>query len=219
MTESLSHPDKHERSEVIHSLHQLMQSWGNNQLYLDARAVVFRAWRFLTVEERTLSHVEHKPGCPALGGYGTADRECICVPSTTARSGETPVAWAIVEAGTNDVISAFPDELAAISARPSMDHDTIPLYAAPVSAIAPKWHRTGVKLPAAGQTVLAYWEFSQEPHPSGESNYGVVIFSGSIWYLPEDDEQDFRPPEWWAALPAAPGTENNSPDGGKETNG
>lgn len=26
---------------------------------------------------------EHKQGCPALGGYGTADRECICAPSST----------------------------------------------------------------------------------------------------------------------------------------
>lgn len=44
---------------------------------------------------------------------------------------QQPVAWAIVEPSTNIVISAFPDEQAAISARPSMDHDTIPLYAAP----------------------------------------------------------------------------------------
>jgi hypothetical protein len=45
-----------------------------------------------------------------------------------------PVAWAIVEPCTNEVIAAFPDEQSAISARPSMDHDTIPLYASPQSA-------------------------------------------------------------------------------------
>lgn len=52
------------------------------------------------------------------------------LPSSAAR----PVAWAVVEPGTNDVIAAFPDEQAAITARPSMDHDTIPLYASPQSA-------------------------------------------------------------------------------------
>lgn len=80
---------------------------------------------------------------------------------------------------------------------------------------APKWVRTGVTLPEDGQTVLAYWEFVQEPHPN-ESNYGVVTFNGHMWHEPADDEVDFRQPEWWAALPAGP-VATSSPQKGPTT--
>lgn len=57
-------------------------------------------------------------------------------PSATRRV--EPVAWAIVEQGSNEVIAAFPDEQAAITARPSMDHDTIPLFATPSATLPPE---------------------------------------------------------------------------------
>jgi hypothetical protein len=28
----------------------------------------------------------HRPGCPALGGYGTSDRDCICKPKPDAEA-------------------------------------------------------------------------------------------------------------------------------------
>jgi hypothetical protein len=34
---------------------------------------------------------------------------------------------------------------------------------------------------------------------------GVATYSGSDqWHEPEDDEDDYRAPEWWRQLPDAP---------------
>jgi predicted RNA-binding Zn ribbon-like protein len=55
MSDGLSQDKRSERiatpeevAETINQLKHLLDSWGNNQLYFDARAVVFKAWHLLT---------------------------------------------------------------------------------------------------------------------------------------------------------------------------
>lgn len=82
MSESLPPHDK-SHAEL---LRRLVQWFDNYDLPMDEDP----SWKALVELVRAAasapSNVEHKQGCPALGGYGTADRECICAPSTTARS-------------------------------------------------------------------------------------------------------------------------------------
>jgi hypothetical protein len=66
-----------------------------------------------------------------------------------------------------------------------------------------KWKTTSKRLPPEGTDVLCYWSPAA---PGGKDCYGVATYAGSDrWHEPEDDEDDYRTPEFWMPLPTPPG--------------
>lgn len=64
-----------------------------------------------------------------------------------------------------------------------------------------KWKTTAKHLPEEGTTVLGFWGIE----PPG--SYAVVTYARpGLWHDPDDDEDDFRYPEFWTELPASPFT-------------
>ena len=63
-----------------------------------------------------------------------------------------------------------------------------------------KWKNAARKLPKEGSTVLGYWgEFGQK------GTYGVATYARpGHWHEPENDDDDFREPEYWMDLPPSP---------------
>lgn len=64
-----------------------------------------------------------------------------------------------------------------------------------------KWKTTSKTLPPEGSTVLGYWAPGV---PGGNDCYGVVTYAPPLWHDPENDEDDFRPPDYWMGLPTPP---------------
>lgn len=61
------------------------------------------------------------------------------------------------------------------------------------------WKKTTGKLPEEGETVLGFWGIEKP------GSFGVVTYARpGLWHDPEDDEDDFRAPEFWMRLPASP---------------
>jgi hypothetical protein len=65
-----------------------------------------------------------------------------------------------------------------------------------------RWKNTTKKLPEEGSTVLGWWG----PADNDDGGvYGVVVYaSPGRWHEPENDEEDFRDPDYWMPLPKAP---------------
>jgi len=62
-----------------------------------------------------------------------------------------------------------------------------------------KWKSTEKHLPEEGDTVLCWWG------PEDPGLYGVATYARpEHWHDPEDDEDDYRTPEFWMPLPASP---------------
>jgi hypothetical protein len=62
-----------------------------------------------------------------------------------------------------------------------------------------KWKTTNKRRPKEGSIVLGFWG------EDAKGSYGVVKFSGGgHWHEPEDDENDYRAPDYWRELPASP---------------
>lgn len=76
--------------------------------------------------------------------------------------------------------------------------------AAPLSATAVtprRWRDTKVTVPCDGDNVLGYWA----PNQSGPGfDCDVVHYYGGHWHEPDNDEDDFRAPDFWMPLPEAP---------------
>lgn len=63
-----------------------------------------------------------------------------------------------------------------------------------------RWQKTHDKLPEEGNTVLAFWDAV-----GGGGSYGVALFARpGLWHEPENDENDFRTPDYWMPLPPPP---------------
>lgn len=62
-----------------------------------------------------------------------------------------------------------------------------------------KWKTTSKRKPKEGETVLCCWGIE------APGSMGVATFSGgTLWHEPDDDEDDFREPEFWMELPDSP---------------
>ena len=62
-----------------------------------------------------------------------------------------------------------------------------------------KWIDSTRRKPKEGEQVLCYWSVDGLP-----GTFGVAVRYGDHWHEPEDDENDFREPEYWQKLPPAP---------------
>lgn len=73
------------------------------------------------------------------------------------------------------------------------------------------WIKTEERRPKDGATVLAYW---YDPLIGSQAPmYGVTEYhyrkarqelNSHIWHAVDNDEDDYREPEYWAQLPEAP---------------
>ena len=62
-----------------------------------------------------------------------------------------------------------------------------------------RWKNAKKHLPDDGATVLGFWGIEKP------GSFGVVTYAGNgLWHEPEDDEDDFRAPEFWMVLPDSP---------------
>ena len=61
-----------------------------------------------------------------------------------------------------------------------------------------RWKMTSKRPPEEGATVLCAWG----PEPVC---YGVAVYArAGHWHDVDDDEDDYRDPEFWTELPASP---------------
>ena len=61
------------------------------------------------------------------------------------------------------------------------------------------WKATDKHLPKEGDTVLGFWGIE------APGMFGVVTYSApGHWHEPEDDEDDYRAPQFWMPLPDSP---------------
>lgn len=72
---------------------------------------------------------------------------------------------------------------------------------APSEAGAERWIDTKVRVPCDGDNVLGYWMPSV---PGGAFDCDVVHYYSGRWHEPDDDEDEYRAPDFWMPLPAAP---------------
>ena len=63
-----------------------------------------------------------------------------------------------------------------------------------------KWIRSAKAVPTLGSDVLCAWVVDGKPVLMGVAQYS----GGGHWHDPEDDEDDYRIPEFWMRLPKAP---------------
>lgn len=67
----------------------------------------------------------------------------------------------------------------------------------------PRWRNTTKTLPAEGATVLCWWGDLTEP--PAKDCYGVATYARpGHWHEPENDEDDYRDPDYWMDLPKRP---------------
>lgn len=62
-----------------------------------------------------------------------------------------------------------------------------------------KWKTTSKHLPEEGATVLGWW--GEAPGTFCVATYARP----GHWHDPENDEDDYRTPEYWTPLPTPPG--------------
>lgn len=63
------------------------------------------------------------------------------------------------------------------------------------------WKSTAKHLPKEGTTVLGWWG----PANDDGGCYAVATFARpGHWHDPDDDEDDYRTPEYWMPLPLPP---------------
>ncbi len=71
-----------------------------------------------------------------------------------------------------------------------------------------KWKSVAKHQPEEGSTVLAFWGIERP------GSFAVVTYARpGLWHDPEDDEDDFREPEWWTELPPSPFDERDAANG------
>ena len=71
-----------------------------------------------------------------------------------------------------------------------------------------RWRDTKVTVPCDGDNVLAYW---CAVVGNGETAWCVAHYYTGRWHNPDDDEDDYRAPDFWMPLPAAPGRSEQQP--------
>jgi hypothetical protein len=75
------------------------------------------------------------------------------------------------------------------------------LEAAQSATPAMRWRDAKVTVPCDGDNVLAYW---CAVVGNGETAWCVAHYYDGRWHNPDDDEDDYRAPDFWTPLPAAP---------------
>ena len=65
-----------------------------------------------------------------------------------------------------------------------------------------RWKDTKVTVPADGDDVIGYW--TSKGVTGGKDDISVVHYYAGMWHEPSDDEDDYRAPDLWMALPSAP---------------
>lgn len=65
-----------------------------------------------------------------------------------------------------------------------------------------RWRNTTLKPPEEGSTVLCWWG----PAKNGDDGmFGVAVYARpGHWHEPENDDDDFRDPDYWMPLPKGP---------------
>ena len=66
---------------------------------------------------------------------------------------------------------------------------------------AMRWRDVRVTAPCDGDNVLAYWCAVVD---NGETAWCVAHYYDGRWHNPDDDEDEYRAPDFWMQLPAAP---------------
>lgn len=61
-----------------------------------------------------------------------------------------------------------------------------------------EWTPVSKKLPEIGVPVLAHWPRSVMEKECPDS---VAVWNGRVWHHPDDDADDYSPPESWRPIP------------------
>ena len=64
-----------------------------------------------------------------------------------------------------------------------------------------RWRNTKVTVPCDGDNVLGYW---CPKGLGGVFDCDVVHYYSGRWHEPDNDEDDYSPPDFWMPLPDAP---------------
>lgn len=79
-----------------------------------------------------------------------------------------------------------------------------PLLQRPEAGSIRRWRDTKVTVPCDGDNVLGYWVPSA---PGGNFDCDVVHYYSGRWHEPDNDEDDYRAPDFWMPLPKFPSKE------------